>query len=200
MDDNRLNKKVFLRDKSICKDNWSSSFKNLLLDLDMEHYWTGNRQIPLEIVKSRITERFARDWRHHCLTKDKLRTYRLFKTDIKTASHLTSNLPKYERSLISQLRLGILPLRIETGRYHNLNEAERICELCDSNQVENEHHFLFECGLYNDERIVMETAMNASFNDLNVTEKFDLVFKHPYSLGRYMVKSFNTRKSKLYKS
>ena len=105
MDDNRLNKKVFLRDKSICKDNWSSSFKNLLLDLDMEHYWTGNRQIPLEIVKSRITERFARDWRHHCLTKDKLRTYRLFKTDIKTASHLTSNLPKYERSLISQLRV-----------------------------------------------------------------------------------------------
>ena len=60
---------------------------------------------------------------------------------------------------------------------------------------------MFECGLYNDERIVMETAMNANFNDLNVTEKFDLelVFKHPYSLGRYMVKSFNTRKSKLYK-
>ncbi len=200
MDDSRLNKKVFLYDKSICKENWSSSFKNLLIDLDMENHWTGNRPIPLEIFKKRITERFARDWRHHCSTKDKLRTYRLFKTDIKTASHLNSNLPKYERSLISQLRLGVLPLRIETGRYQNLIEAERICEVCDSNQVENEYHFLFECDLYNNERSIMETAMRANFNELSVTDKFNLVFLHPYSLGRYMAKSFNIRKSKLYKS
>ncbi len=66
------------------------------------------------------------------------------------ASHICSNLPKYERSLISQLRLGILPIRIETVRYSNLPvpEQQRICLSCDSNQVANELHFLFHCHLY----------------------------------------------------
>ncbi len=50
------------------------------------------------------------------------------------------------------------------GRYQNLTEAERICEVCGSNQVENEYHFLFECDLYNNGRSVMETAMRANFN------------------------------------
>ena len=45
----------------------------------------------------------------------------------------------------------------------------------------------------------METAMGMAFDGLNPAEKFDLIFKHPYSLGRYMAKSFNIRKLKLYK-
>ena len=55
------------------------------------------------------------------------------------------NLPKYERPVISQLRLGILPLRIETGQYSNLSVENRICLLHDSGHVENESHFLFQC-------------------------------------------------------
>ncbi len=76
----------------------------------------------------------------------------------------------------------------------------RTCQLCDSNHVENEYHFLFECDLYKDERIIMQTAMNANFTDLSPTEKFDLIFNHPYILGRYMFNSYNARKAKLYKS
>ncbi len=43
-----------------------------------------------------------------------------------------------------QLRLGILPLHIETGRYSNIPEADRICLLCNGNHVENDLHFLFK--------------------------------------------------------
>ncbi len=73
--------------------------------------------IPLDTVKAKINEQFQINWRHNCSTKPKLRTYVTFKNNVEVASHIACNLPKYERSLISQLRLGILPLRIETGRY-----------------------------------------------------------------------------------
>ena len=115
------------------------------------------------------------------------------------AAHLNSNLPKPERSLISQLRLGVLPLRIETGRYTRLEVHERLCELCNNGQVEDEAHFLFECDMYNNLRNDMQTAMNAQFNTLDLPEKFETIFKHPHSLGKYLNKAMSIRKAKLYK-
>ena len=109
------------------------------------------------------------------------------------------NLPKYERSLISQLRLGILPIRIETGRYSNLPEQQRICFLCDTNQVENELHFLFHCHLYDVERNQFEQALNISFIELTDKDKFTTVFQHPFMLGRYLRQAIRKRREKLYR-
>ncbi len=198
MDNNRINKKVFLYDKALCKDSWNASFKTTLTDIGLEGHLVNNTEIPIDQLKVGVMDRLTRDWRHHCATKDKLRTYRTFKNDMRTASHLNCNLPKYERSLISQLRLGVLPLRIETGRFVGLNEQDRICTLCDNNQVENEAHFLFSCDKYNDYRHSLETAIGLSFDNLNVTEKFELVFKHPHSLGIYLRLAMNARKNELY--
>ena len=50
-----------------------------------------------------------------------------------------------KRRLLSKLRLGILPLEIEKGRRSNLPRNDRHCKLCDTDQVEDEIHFLFTC-------------------------------------------------------
>ena len=47
------------------------------------------------------------------------------------------------------LRGGTNRLRIETGRYKKEPLQKRICNIClSSNQVEDEAHFLLECGMY----------------------------------------------------
>ncbi len=199
MSDDRLNKKVFLWDKSLSNNNWSSGFKNVLTDLDLDNHWVNNTIIPMEIAKTKIRANFVRDWQHHCQTKDKLRTYRSFKTEMGTAAHLNCNLPKFQRSLISQLRLGILPIRIETGRFSGLNEADRSCQVCDERHVENEAHFMFHCNFYEGYRNELETGIGADFRNLSTTEKFNLVFQHPYKLGRYIQKAFQKRREQLYK-
>ncbi len=89
MDDNRLNKKIFLWDKSLCKDNWSMSLQNLLNDLNLENFWINSTSIPMDLAKTRVWDRLERDWRHHCSTMDKLRTYRIHKHDMIVAAHLT---------------------------------------------------------------------------------------------------------------
>ena len=128
-----------------------------------------------------------------------MRTYVTFKEDTKVAAHINCNLSKHERSLISQIRLGILPIRIETGRYTNTDIAERICLFCAQDKVENETHFLFECSLYDVERRQFETSMNCNFEPMSTVDKFKMVFDHPFGLGRYMRLAMNKRTEKLYR-
>ncbi len=57
-----------------------------------------------------------------------------------------------QRSLIAQLRLGMLPIHIETGRFKGTQLDGRKCQLCDTQEVEDEIHFVCKCNLYNDLR------------------------------------------------
>ncbi len=194
MDESRLNKSLFLYDLSSKGYNWSKRVKKILDDCDMINLWNNNIQFPLEQLKASVN-----DWEHKCSTKPKLRTYMTFKQNMTVASHLCCNMPKYERSLISQLRLGILPLRIETGRYSNLNVEDRTCLICESNDVENEEHFLFECNYYLDERTKFENDIGRSFDGLSADQKFKTVFEHPFRLARYIKAAISKRKQKLYR-
>ena len=56
-------------------------------------------------------------------------------------AYLTNYLPRQQRSLLAQIRLGILPLSIETGRFQNKKVEQRLCPLC-SKCVETELHFI----------------------------------------------------------
>ena len=47
---------------------------------------------------------------------------------------------KYRNSVV-KLRISAHQLLIETGRHRNIPRDERICELCDKNELENEFHF-----------------------------------------------------------
>ena len=76
------------------------------------------------------------------LKKPKLRTYVGFKEEFFTEPYVTSYLKRGQRSLCAQLRAGCLLLAVEVGRYKGLPEEERV--------VEDEHHFVLYCPLYND--------------------------------------------------
>ena len=53
---------------------------------------------------------------------------------------------------MAQLRCGILPLRIETGRFVGESPDERLCKLCNGPAIEDEKHFLLNCSFFNDIR------------------------------------------------
>ena len=117
--------------------------------------------------------------------------------------YLLLNIDKYEKSLLSQLRYGILPLRIETGRYINEKREERICTLCNTNNIESVEHFLFDCSLYDTKRLeFMHKAQNCIVNWENLTQSecltqlFNLM---PRALGKYVKDIYLYRRSKLYK-
>ena len=79
---------------------------------------------------------------------------------------------------MAKFHTGVAPLRIETGRYESLPEAERTCTFC-KDSVEDELHVLFDCPLYNEIRLEMfqyVQIVNWHFNSLTKLEKFVFLF------------------------
>ena len=73
------------------------------------------------------------------------RTYKLFKDTFICERCIQLNSWKNERSLLAQLRCGILPLRIETGRYIDEPVQSRTCLFCNCSEMETETHFVIVC-------------------------------------------------------
>ena len=48
---------------------------------------------------------------------------------------------------MAQLRFGVLPLKIETGRFTYMAVEEQICFIC-SDKIEDERHFMLICPAF----------------------------------------------------
>ena len=55
---------------------------------------------------------------------NKLRTYRLFTTQLAPGRYLNYNMPRYKRAAFTKLTCGVLPLEIETSRNSNVKYDE----------------------------------------------------------------------------
>ena len=78
--------------------------------------------------------------------------------------------------------MGILPLRVETGRFQNMELNERKCIYCNSGNIEDENHFLFHCSHYDHIRTpFLSKCMEATENFVNFDEieKFRFVLSNP---------------------
>ena len=84
-------------------------------------------------------------------------------------------LPTKIRRNFSKLRISAHSLKIETGRHSKPKTPpdKRICDYCNSLEVENEHHFLLNCPMFNPERQVMFESLN-TFLTLDIRDKENL--------------------------
>ncbi len=97
--------------------NWCGEVKDILTKLNLREYYANKKVVGLDTAKHHISQYHSNTWQHDLPRVSKLRTYTLFKNDFKQEHYLQLNLKKSERSLFAQFRCGILPLRVETGRY-----------------------------------------------------------------------------------
>ncbi len=107
------------------------------------------------------------------------------------------------RSIIAQIRIGILPLLIETGRFRNISVENRLCQVCNTQLIEDEIHFLCTCPEYTNIRNEMYHSIivkHNGFDLLSDQDKFIYIMKNEWkSLGIYLSKAWQIRTNKLYK-
>ena len=203
MDESKLTYKLFRYDYTLCKKNWCADIKNIFNELNMSDVYERLSECSVEGVVNSLKVLNRSVWTKEVKEYSKLRTFVIFKKRCMEEKYLAFNLTRKERSCIAQLRLGVLPLRIETGRYKGEKEADRICVLCNTNQVENELHFLLHCPLYNIERSAFLEKIyvrHSNFSTLQDTEKIDWLMNNDiYSTIKYVVTAFDKRKLTLYK-
>ncbi len=92
-------------------------------------------------VESKCIELDQSEWLNSIPLKPKLRIYKNYKMEMKK-DYVKYCLNRKRHSIISQFRIGILPLHIETGRFRNGKEDERKCHVCNNEDIENEFHFV----------------------------------------------------------
>ena len=111
---------------------------------------------------------------------------------------------------MAQFRTGILPLRIETGRYQlkkdpntesfrKLNVEEKTCLMCNTGDIENETYFLCKCSAYEIPRhnlynIIEKTFLN--FRKMSDEDKLSIILKsHDKELVSFICDSWKIRQN-----
>jgi len=153
-----------------------------------------NTQFIISTVRDKLCENDQVSWFNNLWNDtnkpngNKLRTYRTFKSEIKCEPYLYLNLNVWQRRTLSKLRIGVLPLEIETGRHcrPSIPLENRICTLCDLNVCESEYHFMLECPLYSDQRVLLfehASSFEPQFGELSVTDQFVFLMSKPQLQG-----------------
>ncbi len=163
MEDDRVNKQIFIQDYTSNVRNWCKDFQTVCVSLDLNESFENLSPIDLDLFRSRLNDFASEKWRISVLSKPKLRTYRLFKTDLVPEPYVDCCLSRMKRSIFARFRCGILPLQLELGRFRGQSVAERICQLC-RNDVEMEIHFLFECPFYDRNQFIREAGLSGVQN------------------------------------
>ena len=150
-----------------------------------------NKRDVLANMESAFLKQQRLNMTQECAEKPKLRTFNLFKEFEEPTVYIRRPLSFYQRRMLAKLRLGCLPLRIETGRYSipRLPEEERTCLVCkpmeplvdieqgNEKPIESEVHFLFSCNAYLKEREEWFEKMTLpeNFHHLTVEDKLKIV-------------------------
>ena len=193
MDDNRLTKITFNRDYRSSKHNWCSDFKDILSKICLTEYFENRRVIDMALAESKMKEAYETVWSNSIEQSPKLRTYRIFKQNLSTERYINLNMLKNECSMLAQLRCGILPLRIETGRYTGEQLDNRMCVFCTDSDIESETRFVVSCSRYQELRVQVfgQILSTDSFLCLSPDQKLcHLMKNHERQLAKFILQAF----------
>ena len=96
-------------------NGWSKQFRDICHTLGCVQPRLGE-VYNLELFKKIVQSKCQEDWLKNVSMKPKLRSYVMLKNIFKSESYVKIAHSKMSRSIFAQLRLGILPLEIKTGR------------------------------------------------------------------------------------
>ena len=153
MEDCRIPKKIIRWEMEKRGANWAAEVRNLLDGIGKEGDFYNMQLIDLNDFKNKICFEDKENWKKYIGNVPKLRSYILFKNEMQLEAYVYKVINRGHRSTLAQLRCGILPLRVETGRYISIPLEYRLCLMCSENKIEDENHFLFECTCYQNMRI-----------------------------------------------
>ena len=218
MSDDRLTKKIFRYDQNFAKTHknltcWSSEINQILTRNNLFYNVDNIGSKPfLNLLSDSLLKKDVEMFASQCRKSPKLRTYHTlfppFEEHNLSTKYVKLNLPFIVRKRLAQVRLGVLPIRIESDRYarvkiaaelrfckqpHCINQTVPNCEAI----VEDEVHFMLQCKHYEKLRSDMfSKVVLPGFSQL--TDR--LKFKHlltcedlARTVGQYIINAFDKR-------
>ena len=177
MHPDRLIKNIFEWDWLKRYNNWSSELCTMFNTIDMSNVFYNKGVCNIKDAQRNFEILCANEWKESLSSYSKLRTYCKLKTIFSAESYILTNLPKSKRCLLAQLRIGVLPLAIETGRYYRKAVEARVFIVYNSGIIEDELQFICHCHYYEHYKnelylLAYNAYENSNFSDLADIAKF----------------------------
>ena len=139
------------------KSNYLVTVESLLTDLGLSGMWINQFELSCsdhwfkQKVNRSLKDQYIQQWLSDIDTGDIFYNYRLYKGVFQTESFL-SCLPQPLILSILHFRTLNHRLPIQKGRINNIPRGERLCHLCDDNDVGDEFHYIFDCAFFSNSR------------------------------------------------
>ena len=144
-----------LYDLDIYKLPWLVKIKSLLDNNGMSFIFNDQTNInPLWLknaFKLRCSDIYKQKWCEDIFNNSVCINYRLLTKEIKFNDYLIW-LPKPYAINLCKFKCSNHKLPNVTGRYNNINVEDRICTLCNQNDIGDEFHYLLKCAHFIDHR------------------------------------------------
>ena len=142
------------------QESWLNKVKNLLDKNGFSDVWTYpnsvNKKKFLPIFKRRLIDNFINETRRNLEASSSVSLYKEINQNFELSPYLTKIVNRKHRNALAKLRLSSHNLKIESGRHTGtrarIARENRKCIICNSNDIEDEFHFVLICPVFNDIR------------------------------------------------
>ena len=151
-DDNSLVKQSLQISIDLHYNSQNSFYSSLMKMTDYYDFYDFKRYSLNDCKIKRYMELMKKKYISYCRQilqhSQKLSFYYTVKQHYSPSTYLDLSRRNHSRKALVKLRISSHKLRIETGRYDKIPREERLCNLCNSNKIEDETHFLLDCPRY----------------------------------------------------
>ena len=132
-------------------------------------------------------------WRASKQNTRNLVFYNTFKNEFKPEGYLDQIKHISARKQFAKFRISNHQLQIKTGRYRTdkIFNANRICQLCNLNETEDENHLLFHCHCFNSIRMAFTQNLKTLFSDFVYKQNEECIEQLMNSSNNVTVKMFS---------
>ena len=119
----------------------------------MRNLWLSphnhNPMLIKKAINQRLNDMFYQQWHSNISEMSSCTFYRMFKCDFKLEKYLLK-LNKSEQINLCKFRCRNTKLPVVVLGYatHNIDYGERLCKICNLNEVGDEYHYIMKCTYF----------------------------------------------------
>ena len=176
--------------------NWSAEIRDILISIGLVDVWqqqrVENERLFLYLAKQSLKDLAYQKIDSFINNSNKCILYKhVLKNDRLVQSYLKQGIPAKYKKYISKFRLSAHSLKVETGRYDATARENRLCTMCNLEDIEDEYHFILKCPYYTD---IRNLHINTYFTTRPSVYKLTKLFsssnkKILCNLGKYLLKA-----------
>ncbi|XP_069141192.1 uncharacterized protein [Argopecten irradians] len=182
------------------KLNWLYDVKSDLGRCGFNNIWIAqnvdNEKHFLELYSQRLHDIFIQELRCAFDVSPKCEIYKHLVDNFEIQFYLKKPLNSKTKQILSKYRMQAHSLQIEAGRYNAVPRGDRLCTVCDKNDVEDEMHFVLLCPAYSELR---KKFIKTYYHKHPSVYKLIMLFssknvKSLNLLGKYLIQATEKRK------